>query len=187
MQRLLSNKSLTVYTEMPGEEENYNPQLSYIEHQIYEVYKKIPISDYELQDAILMAIYDLKGYVDNIKYDYTNIRDKKVMKYTKNLEMLFDPFLNTEIKITDEAKKDLKGLFTLPIICLARIYDSVGFWRIKYGKDGYFRMLEEYVLPLNFIGLYPYALEECYLRSDNKKNKLFKKFQKDLEEEGDNE
>ena len=37
--------------------------------------KKIPISDYELQDAILMAIYDLKGYVDNIKYDYTNIRD----------------------------------------------------------------------------------------------------------------
>ena len=72
----------------------------------------------------------------------------------------------------------------MPIICLARIYDSVGFWRIKYGKDGYFRMLEEYVLPLNFIGLYPYALEECYLRSDNKKNKLFKKFQKNFEKEG---
>ncbi len=184
MPRLLSRIRKEYGEVVRGREEEYNPQLDYIEHEIYNVYKKIPISDYELQDAILMAIYDLKGYVDNKFYDYTNIRDKKVMKYTKNLEMLFDPFLNKEIKITDEAKKDLKGLFTLPIICLARIYDSVGFWRIKYGKDGYFRMLEEYVLPLNFIGLYPYALEECYLRSDNKKNKLFKKFQKNFEKEG---
>ncbi len=110
-----------------------------------------------------MAIYDLKGYVDNIKYDYTNIRDKKIIKYTKELEMIFNPFINKDIKITQTAKKDLKGLFTLPIICLARIYDSVDFWRSYYGKNGYFKMLEEYVVPLYELSKFKYALPFDYL------------------------
>jgi len=146
-----------------GTEEEYNPQLDYIEHKIYEVYRKIPISDYELQDAILAVIYDLKGYIDNKKYDYTQILDDKIIKFAKELQSLFNPFVNDEIKINEIAKNDLKGLFTLPIICLTRIYDSIDFWRNLYGMDGYYRMLEEMVMPRIMVGNFPYALLDKYL------------------------
>lgn len=41
--------------------------------------------------------------------------------------------------------------------------DIIGFWHDRYGVNGYYRMLEEFVLVRNFIGNYPYALEEEYL------------------------
>ncbi len=146
-----------------GTEEDYNPQLNYIEYGIYEVYSKIPITDYELQEAIPVIIYDLKGYIDNKKYDYTKIEEDKIIRFAKELEYLFNPFINEDININNIARNDLKGLFTLPIICLNRIYYSIDFWRNRYGKNGYFRMLEEMVLPITQIGKYPYALEEQYL------------------------
>lgn len=77
--------------------------------------------------------------------------------------MLFNPFINKEIQINDDAKKNLKDLFTLPIICLSRIYDSIDFWRNQYGKNGYYRMLEEMVIPIMQVGKFPFALEEKYL------------------------
>lgn len=145
-----------------GTEDFYNPQLDYIEHAIYEINKNIPINDYELQDVISITIYDLKGYIDNTIYDYQEIVDKNVIDFAKELEMLFNPFINNEIHITDDAKENLKELFTLPIMCLSRIYDSINFWRNRYGKNGYFRMLEEMVVPILKIGEYPFALEEKY-------------------------
>lgn len=42
--------------------------------------------------------------------------------------MLFNPFINEDIKINDMEKSDLRSLFTLPIICLKKIYDSIDFW-----------------------------------------------------------
>ncbi len=146
-----------------GKEDDYNPQLDYIEHAIYDLQLVIPISDYELQEIIPAVIYDLKGYIDNKIYDYSDILDKKQVKFAKELQELFNPFINEEIKINELAKNDLKGLFTLPIICLNRIYDSIDFWRNTYGKDGYFRMLEEMVAPIRHIGEFPYALDEKYL------------------------
>lgn len=149
-----------------GTEEDYNPQLDYIEQKIYEVYREINITDYELQTAIAITIYDLKSYVDNKTYDYTDIVDEKVINYAKELQTLFNPFINNEIKITKEAKEDLKSLFTLPIICLARIYISIDFWHKYYGKNGYFKMLEEMVIHIKHIGQFPYALEEKYLTNE---------------------
>lgn len=147
-----------------GTEEFYNPQLDYIERAIYEIWENIPITDYEFQDVICAVIYDLKGYVDNKIYDYSDILDENSVRFAKELQYLFNPFINDKIKINELAKNDLKGLFTLPIICLDRIYYSVDFWRERYGKNGYFRMLEEMVMPIRHIGEFPYALDVKYLR-----------------------
>lgn len=166
MKRILSRTEKEFGKIERGTEEDYNPQLDYIEHAIYDVYFKLQITDYELQEAIPVIIYDLKTYIDNREYDYEDITDKKVIKIAKELEKLFNPFINSEIKINKLAKEDLKGLFTLPIICLVRIYDSITFWRERYGKNGYFKMLEEMVLPIKHIGNFPYALEEKYLMED---------------------
>lgn len=167
MKRILSRTEKDFGKIKRGEEEFYNPQLDYIEQEIYRIYSIIPISDYELQEIIPAIIYDLKGYIDNKIYDYSDLLSGKLIKYLKELEKLFNPFINEEIKINSKGLNDLKGLFTLPIICLTRIYDSIDFWRNRYGKDGYFRMLEEMVIPIRHIGPYPYALDEEYLTNLN--------------------
>lgn len=164
MKRVLTRAAKEFGKIEKGTEDFYYPQLGYIEHAIYDVYEVIPISDYELQEVIPVIIYDLKSYIDKKNYDYSDIVDKRLIKYAKELEKLFNPFVNKEININENGKNDLKGLFTLPIICLCRIYDSIDFWRNLYGKNGYFRMLEEMVLPIMEIGKYPYALDEKYLR-----------------------
>lgn len=163
MKRVLSRVAKEFGKIEKGTEDDYNPQLNYIEHAIYEVYELIPISDYELQEVIPIIIYDLKSYIDNKVYDYSDVASARLIKFAKELERLFNPFINDEIRINDLARNDLKSLFTLPIICLCRIYDSIDFWRNRYGKDGYFRMLEEMVIPLYHIGEFPYALEERFL------------------------
>ena len=149
-----------------GTEEDYNPQLNNLEHVIYFTYYENPISEYELKMIIEMIIYDLKSIIDNIKYDYNDIRDKKLIKFSKAIQKYFNPKLNKDIKLTDEANNNLKEVFTFPIKCLLRIYDSIDFWHNKYGTNGYFRMLEKYVLPMISIGEYPYILEYKYILDD---------------------
>ena len=149
-----------------GTEEKYNPQLHYLEKRIYEVYQMIKITDYELQEVISAVIYDTKSYIDNKKYDYSSILTKDQIRFANNISYIFNPFINEEIKVQDYIKNNLKELFTLPIICLARIYDSIDFWRNYYGKNGYYKMLDEYVAPIQMIGEIPYALEEIYLKDE---------------------
>lgn len=80
--------------------------------------------------------------------------------------MLFNLFINEDIKITDVGKNNLKELFTFPIKCLLKIYDSIEFWIKNKGKEGYFRMLEEYVIDIRHIGPQPFALEDKYIIFD---------------------
>ena len=150
-----------------GEEELYNPQLDYLEHFIYDIYKEISISDNELQEVIALIIYDVKGLIENKIYDYENIVNSNQITFAKRLQMLFNPILNKDIKINKNAKNNLKEIFILPIMCLLRIYDSIDFWRNRYGKNGYYRMLEEMVLPITYMGKQPYALEDKYILNES--------------------
>ena len=163
LKRVISRAEKEFGKIVKGTEDDYYPQLGYIEHHIYELHNIIDISDYDLQSAISIIIYDLKGIIEDKHYDYLSIIDDETLRFALSLETLFNPFLNNEIKINKLGKEDLKGLFTLPIICLTRIYDSIDFWRMRYGKDGYFKMLEEFVAHVMEIGPYPYALDEKYL------------------------
>ena len=147
-----------------GTEEECAKEFYEVETTIYRLYKDFGISDYDLQTILLITIYDLKGLIEEIEYDYTNVATEKQIKCSKEIQMKFNPFINKNILITDEAKNNLKELFTLPIQILARIHDSINIWREIKGKDGYFKMLEEMVLPLNMINKYPYALDEKYLK-----------------------
>lgn len=158
-----------------GTEEEYNPGLDYLEHEIYRIYTEIPITDYELREVIEMIIYDVKGIIDQIDYDYGKIRSEDQKKFAQTLELLFNPFLNKEIPIHNldlEKKEDLKELFTLPIKCLLRIYDSIEFWNHNGGKNGYYRMLEEMVLPVIQIGKHPYVLEDEYIDLEKIKSSI---------------
>ena len=147
-----------------GTEEDYEVPLDNIEQAIYKIFLEIEITDYELQDAISAIIYDLKGYIENKNYDYKDILNDKVITTAKKLQTVFNPFVNKNIELKDEAYNNLKELFTLPIICLTRIYDSIDFWHKRYGCNGYFKMLEEMVVPVRIIGKTTYSLDEKYLK-----------------------
>ena len=163
MKRVISRAKKEFGTIIRGHEEEYNPQLNNLEHAIYKTYKKIPISDRELQQCIEMIIYDLKSIIDNKEYDYKGIVDKKLIDFSKELEKYFNPLINKDIKIDEDSYKDIKEIFILPIKCLLRIYDSIDFWNKCYGNNGYYKMLEEYVIPIYAVGDYPYVLDYYYI------------------------
>jgi len=163
MKRVIKRAEIEFGKIKKGTEKLYEPQLNNLEHALYAVYKNNKISDRELQQCIAMIIYDLKSKIDNIDYDYSNIREERLIKFCHDLEMSFNPFINKEIKLTSDAYNNLKEVFKRPIMALLRIYDSIDIWRELYGIDGYFRMLTEYVLPFYMVGEYPYILEYQYI------------------------
>ena len=150
-----------------GSEDFYNPQLDYLEHWIYEIYEEIPINDRELKEVIEMIIYDIKSIVEDKSYDYKDIRSYEQCRFAYNLEYIFNPFVNSNIKLNEDGKENIKDVFTLPVMCLLRIYDSIEFWNKRYGKNGYYKMLEEYVFPKTCVGRHPYALYDEYLDFDD--------------------
>lgn len=70
MRRVISRAQKDFWTIKRGSEEFYNPQLDYLEHGIYDVYKEIEISDKQLQEVIEMIIFDLKSIIENKIYNY---------------------------------------------------------------------------------------------------------------------
>jgi len=154
-----------------GTEDDYNPQLDILEHYIYNIYEQFSITDMSLLNIIPYVIYDLKSHIDDREYDYSEILSESEVKALTMLESSFNPYKSEKLKkvlknIDLENKDDLKKLFTLPIICLRRIYDSVLYWHEVYGKNGYFKMLEEMVLPIMQIGYHPYIIEDKYIKYD---------------------
>lgn len=146
-----------------GKEEAYYAYINFIERKILEINDANPISDYDLQDVISITIYDLKRYTDSVDYDFSN-QPNNLVDYSKELQTVFNPFINDEIHITDYAKENLKELFTLPIMCLLRLHESIDTWRELKGKNGYFKMAEEMVAPVFFESAFPYALDEKFLQ-----------------------
>ena len=129
--------------------------------------KYILKNDLELKMVIEMIIYDLKSIIDNIDYNYQNIQDKKLIRFSKTLQKWFNSYVNKDITLTEEGYNNLKDVFTLPIKCLLIIYDSIEFWHDIYGNDGYYCMLDEYVLPIFTVCNYTYILEYKYISSNN--------------------
>ncbi len=158
-----------------GSEELYNPQLDMLEHYIYNIWDQYYLSDFDFKDVISMIIYDIKTIIEDKDYNYDSLASSSQLTFIRELRGTFDPFVNESIKnrlqfIDLSNKSDLKKLYTLPVICLTRIYESVDFWHQMYGKDGYFRMLEEMVLPFMCLGNHPFILEDEFIKLPKEEN-----------------
>lgn len=175
MNRIISRVKKEFGTITHGTEENYNPGLDYLEHAIYQAYTEIPITDIQLKEVIEMILYDLQGLIQNKIYDYKEIREEKQIQFAQKIELFFNPFINEYIKqnlkdIDTHNNDELKKLFTFPIKCLLRIYDSIEFWAKRKGKNGYYRMLEEMVCSTMQIGNHPFTLEDKYMKENTNFN-----------------
>lgn len=151
-----------------GTEEFYNPQLNNMEHYIYNEYERIPISDNSLKTVIEIIIAKVRSKINDFNYDFSEVATKEELTFAEGLMHYFDPFKNKDIldslkNIDINNPNDLQKLYNLPIACLIRIYDSIDFWHQKYGNNGYYRMLEEMVLPIMEIGNHPYILNDDYI------------------------
>ncbi len=169
LKRVIQRASKEFGNIIKGTEDDYNPQLDILEHNIYEIREKYKISDWQLRNVISMVIYDIKGLIEDKEYDYQDIASEEENNFARELRYLFNPFENKEIKnvlinIDLNNKDDLIMLFSFPIKCLLRIYDSIEFWNQRYGNNGYFRMLEEMVLPRLMLNYYPFILENRFIK-----------------------
>lgn len=145
MSRIISRMKKEFGEIAHGTEENYYPQLGYIEHAIHNIHQEYPISDTELSEVLEIVLYDLKSKIEDIDYDYSKVVTKKQIQFAKELEMLCNPFINKELSnalknIDTKNQEDIKNLFRLPIIIILRIYDSIAFWRNYYGINGYYAL-----------------------------------------------
>ena len=67
--------------------------------------------------------------------------------------MACDPYTNAEIKAVlrehlqegEFTQEMLRDYYTVPVMCLLRIKDSIDLWKKRGGSNGYFQFIEEYM------------------------------------------
>ena len=81
--------------------------------------------------------------LDESRTEYNEKREHALL-------MAVDPFTNEELRETIEVnleadwedKEFLRKFYTIPVICLLRIKDSVDLWQKHGGANGYFDFME---------------------------------------------
>ncbi len=96
----------------------------------------------------------MKSIIHDIEFDYGDLVEEQQVLFITKLEYYFNSFLNLELMecltgVDLDNRSDAEKLFIFPVKCLLRIYDSIEFWHKQKGRNGYFRMLEEFVYSLS--------------------------------------
>lgn len=129
-----------------GQEEKFMLLLYPMETNAMKVHRANPKSNSRrLREAIALVLFDLKGRINGETVDVEAFRDDNNSKLEHALLMAFDPFTNEELNaaLGGSVNEDLRQFYTVPIMCLLRIKDSIDTWEKRYGSDGYFVFLEE--------------------------------------------
>lgn len=135
-----------------GEEEKYTMFLFPMESNLLKVYRKYPSSNSRrLLEAISLVLFHIESRLTGEEYDLSNFKTEDNDRLVHALLMSFDPFVNEEIKmiIGQEKldalnnKEELKSFYTIPVMCILRIKESVETFGKHLGANGYFDFIEE--------------------------------------------
>lgn len=132
-----------------GNEEEYSMLLFPLESNVLKVHRAHPDSNSRrLREAIALALFDIKSHYTKENYDIGKFRNEDNEKLEKALLMAFDPFTNEEVKEVMGNQMDetqLREYYSIPVMCLLRIKDSVDTWEKRSGANGYFLFIEQYM------------------------------------------
>ena len=137
-----------------GDEENYSMLLFPMEGNALKTHRQFPASDSrQLRDAIALVLFDIKERCTGEKADTEKFRNEDNERLEKALLMAFDPYTNAEIKAVlreplqegEFTQEMLRDYYTVPVMCLLRIKDSIDLWEKRGGSNGYFQFIEEYM------------------------------------------
>lgn len=137
-----------------GEEEVYAMSLLPMEGNALKIHRSYPTSNSRrLREAIALVLFDIKEKYTDEQIDTGKFRNEDNERLEKALLMAFDPYTNAEVmellkqqnKTENITKDALKEYYTIPVMCLLRIKDSIDTWEKHAGSDGYFDFIESYM------------------------------------------
>ena len=137
-----------------GEEELYAMLLAAMEGNALKIHRSYPTSNSRrMREAIALVLFDIKEKYTDEKTDTEKFRNEDNERLEKALLMAFDPYTNAEVMdvleqqgvIDGDSKDGLKEYYTIPVMCLLRIKDSIDTWEKHAGSDGYFDFIEGYM------------------------------------------
>ncbi len=134
-----------------GDEGQYEEALYAFEFNVLGVYRKNPKSNSRrLREAIALALFDVKMRCTGETIDIEKFRNEDNEKLEKALLMTFDPLSNIKImnevkhKFKNATKEELIEFYTVPVMCMLRIKDSIDMWEKENGANGYFEFLQNF-------------------------------------------
>ena len=156
-----------------GTEENFTRYLSKIEQFLYTAYEEYNITGKEAQNILKICLFDMQKYIYDIEYNYTELIEEKLICLAKELDKLFIPFENKELsdmlqEVNFEDKSILTQIFSLPIKCILRIYDSIEQWTKHGGEYGYFKFIGKFLHEIIPLDSHPFIIEDKYLKEMKK-------------------
>ena len=135
-----------------GDEGQYEEKLYTFEFNVLGVYRKNPKSNSRrLREAIALALFDVKMRCTGETIDIEKFRNEDNEKLEKALLMTFDPLKNIKImnevkhKSENATKEELMEFYTVPVMCMLRIKDSIDIWEKENGANGYFEFLQNFI------------------------------------------
>src|SRR6056297_1838270 len=102
-------------------------------------------------EAINLFLFIIKGYINDIEYDLSSHKNKGNQAYLAALQKACDPYFDDEIRaalsndLDFDDPEDEKIFFKDVIRCLIRIKESVEFWCPEWGRNGYFRYIQNHI------------------------------------------
>ena len=137
-----------------GEEEVYAMLLAAMEGNALKIYRSYSTSNSRrMREAIALVLFDIKEKYTDEKIDTGKFRNEDNERLEKALLMAFDPYTNAEVMdvleqqgiIDGDSKDGLKEYYTIPVMCLLRIKDSIDTWEKRSGSNGYFDFIEGFM------------------------------------------
>lgn len=137
-----------------GEEDMYSILLLTLEGNALKIHRQFPLSNSRrLREAIALVLFDIKGRCTGEAVDTERFRNEDNEKLEEALLMAFDPYTNAEIMElfkqqgeNDELTQNmLKDYYKFPVMCLLRIKNSIDTWEKRFGSNGYFDFIENYM------------------------------------------
>lgn len=108
-------------------------------------------SSLDVQKIIHIVINRLFDIETHDTSDYSDYASEDLLYMADGLENICNPFVNEEIAtilkpyVNIQDDRNYEYIFKNVFICLTRILESITFWDKEFGKDGYFRYIQQFI------------------------------------------
>lgn len=129
----------------------FEKELLSIESYLVVLNAAFQTSSLDVQKIIHIVINRLLDIETQDTSDYSDYASEDLLYMADGLEDICNPFINEEIEkllkpyvnIHDDINYEY--IFKNVFVCLARVLDSISFWDKEFGKDGYFRYIQQFI------------------------------------------
>lgn len=124
-----------------------------IENNVYVLSKRYQVNGREILKILEIAIAMLYASYHHEEYNYEDIASEDIIYLAHIIAHNLNGYVNEELKeqFLQENHVDMndpsirKRMFSMSIICLVRVKESVEFWMKKWGSEGYITYISTFL------------------------------------------